>query len=320
MRTALVAWLLTASIAAGQEPFEAVLSTHGVAGCYITPFPLPPHVQWVRPDRIESGTDVLSLASADGESVLALVSGDPMRIARIGPGGWRTAFFSSSSDGFGELIAVAPDGRVFVATNNQQIVVISPDATKQATYPLPGFDFFFGFLSVSPDGCTLFYSKAVGVGRINACTGAVLPDFPLADQPADLEPLPDGNVLAAYEHGNLVVLHDSLGAVIRLVASLDWYDLEGEVFAHEIAVSPDGRDLWIAALPVCDGPRGYLLRVFLADGRELSRREVWNTNNPTGLVAGLSHDGEMDIPTIGRSGSLLLTLTLAFACLFLLRR
>lgn len=318
MRWLAVAFLV-AFPASGQDPFEAVLLSHGVYGCYILPIQTPSTLLWVTPERFEPNTDVVSLASADGRTVFALVDAAPVRIAKISPGGFRTEFFSGSSESIAQYIGVAPDGRVFVASW-QEVTSISPAGVKERTSPIPDFQTYGGYFAVAPDGCTLFYSSRTAnvVRRINGCTGEVLPNFASpASYVLDVHPLSDGSVLVAEE--DTVSLYDAAGVLIRVVARMDSYgvDLQG-LYPQRIAVSRDGADLWLAAMPICDG-QSILLRLSMTNGRELSRLEIGGTW-ATALVAGVSHPSTPAIPTTTHPVLLLLAVTLASAGLFVLRR
>jgi hypothetical protein len=272
----------------------------------------------VNPDRIGfSDSDVMAVASATGQPVFALLTGSTPKVATIQADGSRMPFFNAPPGFGGSAIAVAPTGRVFLDVA-AGLAVISPVGVLEATYAMPGRD-SSGVIAAAADGCSVYYAKSLSVGRINGCTGEVLTDFSSTALVSDIHPLPNGQVLIAS--GSNVVLHDASGSVIRTIASLPAYGLAGQYTAEQIATTPDGQILWIAAMAGCDNG-GFLLRVSMSDGRELSRVETFfsgaDISIATGLVVGSATAA--DIPTASGFSLLVLAAALALSGALLLRR
>lgn len=310
----LILALLLPAAGQTQQPFEVALSGYSVGGCFFLAFPLPSSILWVNPDRVGfSDSDVIAIASAAGQPVFALLTGSTPKVATIQPDGSRAPFFNAPPGFGGSAIAVAPTGRVFLNVA-AGLAVISPAGVHEATYPMPGRN-SDSVIAAAPDGCTVYYAKLLSVGRINGCTGAVLADFSsLTTSVSDIHPLSNGQVLIAS--GSNVVLHDASGAAIRTIASLPDYDLPGHT-ADQIATTPDEQILWIAAMAGCDNG-GYLLRVSMSDGRELSRVNTGNISIGTGLVVG--NATAEAIPTASAFSLCVLAALLALGGAMLLRK
>jgi hypothetical protein len=306
--------LLAASALQAQQPFEAVVSGSRVFGCGIVPI-ITPGIQWYTPDRQDSATDVLAIASGDHQRVLALLlGGGQIRVVELRPDGTRVPFFSGLAGSFGSTIAVASTGRVFV-TYSTNVAVISPAGVLEATHPLPAAAQIT--TAVGPDGCTLFYRAGSDVRRINGCTGAVLPDYltGLADI-QDIHPLQNGQVLIAADQ--TVRLYDASGAFVRTVFTLPQPEFSDRV-VDEIATTPDDQVLYLTPAQACEfGQTESLLTVRLSDGELLTRR-LLVLNRVSGLVVG-TLGLPADVPAAGPAALLMLTITLAFAAVWLLRR
>jgi hypothetical protein len=255
--------VLVATLASAQQPFDIVLSgALAPAVCRITPI-VTPAVEWIGPGRVDA-QDVQQIASADGRRVFGIK--EDTRIFVLTPDGEEQLFFAGIPGQLGLGLAVASSGRVFARMRSglaTSLAVISPTGVLENTYPVPEFDF-----AADPDGCTLFFSKENGVGRMNGCTGAPLPDLIAMPDVREIVALADGQVLVAT--WSSVVLVSASGSIVRTVATLDTYGL-GDKFVGQIAAR--GDSLWIAVPDLCAN-QTMLLQVSLTDGAELSRREV----------------------------------------------
>ena len=302
--------LVPALVLAQQQPrFEAVLSGARMLGCVII---LPvgfQAVEWVNPDRVEEDSDVLMVASSPGLPVFAVRSGD---IVTLQPDGTYAPFANPT---FNPLaITVAPTGRVFTASNGPTLTVFSPAGVEEASYPLPGLDQLI--IAAAPDGCTIYYDKAGAIGRINGCTGAVLPDFASGDLEwlFDIYPLLNGQVLIAIDNG--VRLYDAAGNFVRNVADVSLYGFDSQYFPLQVATTPDSQILYLAISDGCSD--AFLVRASMRDdGRELSRRPI-QVNAANGLVIGAA--STMDAPTASEAALMLLAVVLGLSGVLLLRR
>ena len=170
---------LVATAASAQQPFGVVISGSSEATCELAAG-APHAVQWINPDRTVDFSDILVVASAPGQPVFALLAGSAGgfsggEIVRIEPDGSRTPFVPASTGFAADNLAVAHTGRVFT-TIGAGLAVFSPAGIHEGTYPMPDR---IGKIAVAPDdGCTVYYEKTGSViGRMNGCTGAILPDF-----------------------------------------------------------------------------------------------------------------------------------------------
>ena len=311
--TAVIALVVPAVLLAQQQPrFEAVLSGRMIFGCFILPF-ITDVLEWVNPDRVEEGTPVEMVASAVGQPVFALRSG---QIVTLQPDGTHTTFAPAPSSPFS--LTVATTGRVFVASDGPILTVFSPAGVQEASYPLPGLLFQDSALAVAWDGCTIYYGKPNSIGRINGCTGAVLSDFttlPPFTPLNDIYPLRTGEVLLALADD--VVLHDASGNFIRTVVDISTYGFSTEHFAMQVATTADEQVLYIAIGDGCFED-AFLLRALIRDdARELSRRPI-QMNSINGLVIGTA--STMDAPTASETALMILAIALALGGVFLLRR
>lgn len=302
MRVSLLLLLLAvAPFAEAQQKFDAVVAGHDIAGgCFIVPFS---HdlVQWYQPNAVYA-REVVTIGSADGRRVLALMYGNPLTIVEIRPDGTQVPFYTGLQPG-GVGMAVAANGTVFVSVSGMtpELVRISPAGALEASYPFPGSN----HLAVAPDGCTVLYSSGPSlIRRINGCTGAALPDFAAVDFINDIEMLPDGQVLVASE--SFVRLYTAAGVLVRTVASLAAYGLDEHTTD---AVAVRGGVLVIAAVHFCTAAESALLRVDFSDGTELAREGLQLTT-ARGLVLGASVPG---VPTLGEMTLALLAFALAAA-------
>ena len=145
----------------------------------------------------------------------------------------------------------------------------------------------------------------------------MLSDFaPVATYVNDIFPLPDGRVLVAVK--STVTLHDPNGALVRTVVDVTSHGFGADFDAQQIAVTPDGQSLWIAAMDSCGSDRTRL-KVSMADGHEIARHAVTSGINwADGLVAGNANIA--GVPTANDFALLALTISLALFALFLLRR
>jgi len=307
-----VTFLIPAAVAQQQPSFEAVLSGRNVFGCVILTF-YTPVLEWVSPDRVEDNTAVHMIASAVGQPVFALRSG---QIVTLQPDGTHATFATAPSDSFS--LAVATTGRVFVVGSGPTLTVFSPAGVQEAAYPLPG-SAFSDVLAVASDGCTIYYQNASSISRIDGCTGAVLSNFtaiPALTQLNDIYPLRTGEVLIAL--GDDVVLYDAAGNVIRTIADIADYGFDPDQFeALQVATTTDEQVLYIAIGDACFN-EAFLLRALIRDdARELSRRQI-QLNDINGLVVGTA--STLDAPTASETALLFLAIALAFGGVFLLRR
>ena len=317
--TAIVA-LVPAVLFAQQQRFEAVISGRQVFGvCFILPFATSV-LEWVTPDRVEESTEVDMIASAPGQPVFALRSG---QIVTLQPDGTHTVFAAAPAGA--AVIAVAPTGRVFILDfSGANLTVFSPAGVQEAAYVIPGAA-GFNVIEVAADGCTIYHLKNGAIGRFNGCTGAALSDFapipPLVpfgfEEVADIHPLPSGEVLIAV--GDEIVLYDVNGNVVRTVADISMYGIDTDEFSPaQVALSPDGQVLWIAIMNICQLEGAVLLRASMRDdARELSRRPI-QLNDANGLVIGTA--STMDAPTASETALMFLAIALGLGGVFLLRR
>ena len=124
MRWLLGLAVLLATTAGAQQPFEAVVAGT-TADCGPNPFGSG-RLQWVNPNHVETHPRVDDIASGDGVTVFA-IERDAPRVVKIALDGSRVPFFI----GEGDQIAVAPTGRVFVATNTS-VTRISAGGAQEA--------------------------------------------------------------------------------------------------------------------------------------------------------------------------------------------
>lgn len=308
----LVLAVLSASAAAAQ-PFEAVIAGDTVYGCYILPI-VQRGLEWVNPDRVDDATDIGAIDSADGQRVFAVVQPTPYRVVRIFPDGSRTAIYTGT--GYGLQIAVAGDGRIFVAVNNAgsyRIERISASGTLEASYPIPALAMVYGAFELAPDGCTLFYARGDTIARVNGCTGAALPDFATVPWANDIEVLPDGQALIAVD--GRVQQFSAGGVFVRTVANATAYGFDPGDAIFQTVVR-DGV-LWFAVMDSCETEGAYLVRVQLASGAEISRTEIELLNRANSLVIGFATVAA--IPTASEVVLILLALALGAAGVFAVR-
>lgn len=326
MRWVLVAFLLIGSVAAPPgtvhaqvlEPFRAVVSGRDVF-CVIANPLIAQHLVWLGVDRTYYDSDVRQIDSADGQHVLALTRGD---IVRITPDNSRTPFFSDPILN-AAAFAVAPNGRVFAKVypipfptpTNMLLGVISPHGVLEATHAIPGMaDHPNHGIWDGGDDCTVLFLRTNGAtGRFNACSGEVLADLPLPLHVRDVEPLPTGQLLVVTR--NRVQVHNATGNLVRVI--VDSHNPDTEL--GQAAITPDGQSI-VYAISSCTTTNGWLVTVpFFADAVEFTYEgEDIDINMPTGLVLGATHPAP--VPAMSEIALLLLTFTLAFAAVFLLRR
>lgn len=239
---------------------------------------------WINPDVIQPNGPVF-LASAGGSEVFG-VSG--RRIMGVTLNGVETLFELPARQ-FGTAMAVSSSGSIFVATlqpGTSRLVVVSTAGTLMATHLLPASTPVLSMVLAS-DGCTLFYAHGTAIRRIDGCTGTPLADFAVApDRVTDLFPIAGGDLLVAA--GKDVLLYDSSGALVRVVATISTYVNDDEYFPGQIALADDGETLWMTGDSYCySGTRrpAPLLRIALATGEELWRREL-TTNLNFSLILG----------------------------------
>lgn len=310
------ALLLVFSFAASvqaQQPFEVAISGTQVVGCFILPF-VDRRLQWIVPNRLETGSSVRTIASGDGRRVFALLSAPNVRIVEVRPDGSQTPFFTMDG-ATADALAAGPDGRVFVRlhTGTYQLGVISPAGVLEATYPLA-----FAFqtsMDVGSDGCTIFYSDDdTIVHRIDACTGTALPDFStsLTGIITDLDALSNGQLLIADLER--VALCDSSGSFVRWVATLSAYGFEEDADVGQIAASADLTRVFL--VPQECEVDGTLLELSFANGAEISRRTI-GLNFPSGIVIGAA--AAAAVPTASEWALALLASGIALVAVFVLK-
>ena len=291
--------IVTAPVAEAQQNFDVVVAGFDASfGCFILPI-VQPVQQWYGPDRTDYDSDIMTIASADGRRVLALLDGAPLQIVELRPDGSQSPFYSGSP-GFGSSMTIAPNGTVFVSVGGvtPSLVRISAAGVLEATYPLTT-----DMIDVASDGCTIYYRTGANViARINGCTGAPLPDFTSLTWVNAFEVLPGGEVLVSTE--DEVHLYDASGAFVRVVASLPAYGLNDHM-AEATALS--GGVLYVAATNSCDATDSFLLRVAFSDGAELSRAPL----EMTGAAAIVVGNAVAGVPTLGEMALALLAFTLA---------
>lgn len=125
------------------------------------------------------------------------------------------------------------------------------------SHPLDRFE-GIKHMTLRADGCTLLFvsddpTSLLVVHQMNVCTGAAMSDyaaFPAGFVPLSMRELPGGHLVAATDAG--VVEIDSTG---RLISIRD------APHARRVALSPDGRTLWVAGI----GELLYLWRFPVAD-------------------------------------------------------
>ncbi|HEU4889430.1 MAG TPA: hypothetical protein VFV49_16215 [Thermoanaerobaculia bacterium] len=285
--------------------------------CIILPIAFP-RVVWLNPDVMRD--DPVTIASGDGERVLGLLDTLGISVVEVFPNQAPQPFFSGLPGQQGHAIAVAPNGRVFVSYSSpaapafRGLAVISPTGTLEATYPLPASTLTHdeAEIAVMPDSCTVLFAQSGGIGRINGCTGAPLPDFVATGGTVhDIQPLPAGDVLVAIDQN--IELFNGAGGFVRTVANLSSYsDFAPTDQPEEVAFF--GGFVWIVGTRgLCAG--ATLLRISLADGTELARSPV-ALDLANGLVVGAATG---DIPTLSPVLLILLTLSLVIVGTFMMR-
>ena len=276
-------------------------------GCNI-PIPGFFRVVWLSPDVTRD--DPVKIASGDGQRVLGLLDEGGVSLVEVFPNQAPEPFFSGLPAEQGLAIAVAPNGRAFVLYSSgvPGLAVISPAATLEGNYPLPAGTVTNGAeIAVMPDSCTVLFAQSGGIGRINGCTGAPLPDFvATAGTVHDIQPLPGGDVLVAIDQN--IELFNAAGGFVRTVTSLPAFSGEPQELAFF------GGFVWIAVTRgLCS--EGTLLRISLADGTELGQSPL-ALDFANGMVVGAATG---DIPTLSPALVILLTLSLVIAGTFMVR-
>ncbi len=251
------------------------------------------------------------VASNDGRRVFAITTADPYEIVVTDSNGTHTPFATGS--GSADRIAVANDGRVFVAAGyspTSHLDRFGPTGALEATYPL-GFGLELFMSAVGNDNCTLYFPYLGGtIRRFNGCTGTLLPDFAhVPEDLLDVEVQPNGELLVAAQHS--IFIYSATGVPVRTVAILATYGLGGSG-QYPRLVGPNETSfyqasirnglLFVAPMTPCVG--GWVIRAAL-DGTEISREHL-DVNVGNGLVIGTAATA---IPTL-RSAVLAL---LAFA-------
>lgn len=278
---------------------------------------MPPgfyRVVWLSPDATRD--DPVEIASGDGKRVLGLIDDGGVSVVEVFPNQAPEPFFSGLPAEQGLAIAVAPNGRVFVLYSSGPpagLAVISPAGALEATYPLPAGTLADGAeIAVMPDSCTVLFAQSGGIGRINGCTGAPLPDFlATAGTVHDIQPISADEVLVAIDQN--IVLFNAAGGFVRTVADLSSFSGIGPgADPQELAFF--GGFVWVAVTRgICT--EGTLLRLSLADGTELGRSPL-ALDFANGMVAGAATG---DIPALSPALLILLALSLVIVGTFMVR-
>ncbi len=310
------------------RPFSAAVSGYFTGGCYFLSFPVYwPSAEWIVAGvshTFPSWTDEIhSIDSTDGESVFALIRPPDtytggLRIDRIvfdaSPmNNSRTTFFNGLPDHYATGFAVARNGRVFAAVNlngapNSEIAVISSNGTL---HHLLAADGYVSNMAVAGDNCTIFYPRANVIRRLNACTGASLPDFTtLHDHVTDVAPLANGDVLATtWQTLQRFNPDGSLARTFTLRRESD-HSLDA------VGVSPDDATVVVADMGYCDR-RGWIIALSLADGHELWRQETDSISHATSVVV---EREPLPVPILSNAMIAAMAVTLAAAGFLLMRR
>ena len=307
---------LGASSAEAQQ-FSAAVSGYQTIGCYFLAGPAyTPSAEWVAQpyaQTIPSWTDdVLSIDSADGQTVLAVLRTQArVQIVQLEfearyPNRSRAPFFDGLP-GYHALqwFAVGRDGRIFVAiaSGAQRLAVISSTGTLEKILDV----IVTGNMSVAADGCTLFFADRNVIRRVNGCTGASLEPFvslSMAGDATDVAVLSNGNVLATQ--GSAILQFDAAANLLRtFTIRANGGDVR-PLSIEGIAVSSNERVAVVAAMRGCqDG--GQLIAMSLSDGSELWRRDTSYISTATGVAVG---SDVIPIPTLSTLPLLVLALAL----------
>lgn len=270
LRGILVGAIVLVATSAHAQRFEMVLSgMYASLDCRL-PSPFFFALEWTDPDRFDE--DVVDhIASADGRRVLGIK--EDTSIVVITSDGKEQPFFAGLPAQYAQKLAVASSGRVFAKVNNglqTTLVVISPAGMLERTFPAPDETLPKpqNDIAVGPDACTLFLTTRTGIGRMNGCTGAPLPDLIAMPDVRDFVVLADGQLLVATQTS--VVLVSASGSIVRTVATLGTYGLGNKSIGQ---IAAWGDSLWIAVEDLCVA-HTFLLQVSVTNGAEISRREV----------------------------------------------
>ncbi|HEX7831860.1 MAG TPA: hypothetical protein VF787_19545, partial [Thermoanaerobaculia bacterium] len=124
-------------------------------------------------------------------------------------------------------------------------------------------------VDLAADQCTLFYGTLDGIGRINVCTGTMLPPFVNAKEPSDLRITREGDVLVTY--AGRIVRYDRAGNEQQAIeAPPHW-----KIFS--LALDRDPRYVWV-------GTEHDLHRVELATGAVVETHQTFGTPRNLSVV------------------------------------
>ena len=143
-------------------------------------------------------------------------------------------------------LAVSPDGtRVYVANYLSGNVRVINTATNQALGSLIAVGALPFGVAISPDGTNVYVSNSGSntVSVINTATNTAGSPLTVGSQPSGMAVSPDGSLLyVANGPDTLSVINTTTKTVLRTVT----IDAQAETNWHQVAVSPDGRQVYIS--------------------------------------------------------------------------
>ena len=332
-----VALLAIAFATRGQQPqpFQAVVAGR-FSFCGFANIPDPPLIQWFEPDVTYAPWQYpFAAASADGRIVYGLFqsSSTQLQIVVARPDGTQTIVGSINNNVPRGNLTQAPNGRFFFAAAPYAppfdyptvIVVMSTAGVVEAIHLLNDavHPAQIGVrIAIGPDGCTLYYANATGVGRFDACTGTPMAQFlSLNGTIRDVFPAAGGDVLVAIDRR--VDWYNSGGTLLRSV-SLDSYGIGPEYRASQVALNTDHSEVWFTTTRECeqetfeeDQAPPELLRISTSTGAAVTRRRI-ALQYPNSLIIGTAHFPYA--PTASTAGLLAIAIAIAAAGLIALRR
>ncbi|MFN2468990.1 MAG: hypothetical protein ABR521_12785 [Gaiellaceae bacterium] len=215
---------------------------------------------------VPASVRVTTVAFRPGGGSLPLFAvDDPLVIRSYNASGVEQFFFAADDVAKRTTaLALGPNGIEYPAVTHgpqiNQVFIFKQDPTVGSNEQLVGL-----FLVPAPvtdldaasDGCTVFYASALGIGRLDSCRLAVLPDFVGGLGVAKLRLLPDTSMLAVTAGGAEI---RRIGPDAKTVRT---YAVPGQSGWTGIDLAPDGRSFWAV------NQAGLLYRIDLAGGAVL---------------------------------------------------
>ena len=212
-----------------------------------------PGMRWLRPDgttagQLEApGTRVTAAAFRPGGGTLPLYAvHDPLILRVYDPSGIEQFFFVADDVAKRTTaVGLGANGREYPAVSHgaliNQLYIFKQNPNKGSGEELVGL-----FLVPAPvtdveaasDGCTVFYSSQLGVGRVDACRLVVLPDLLSGTSVAKIRLLPDSSMLVVPAGGREIRRVGADGKTQRTYAvpgAAGWVGLD---------LAPDGASFW----------------------------------------------------------------------------